>query len=138
MKLPAILVTLAVILLSGCGSNDSKTATSTTSGASQASTTLGGGTGTSTGVPIPDSAAIDAITKDLTKPGAADLTAKCNTFATVFLGNSVQGGNESAVMDALNSLADVVRPIDAAVADALVGHAGAAAAWCKAKGMTNI
>jgi len=40
-------------------------------------------------------------------------------------------------MDALNSLTDVVRPIDPAVAEALAGHAGAAAAWCKAKGMTN-
>ena len=130
MKVPAILVTLAVILLSGCGSNDS-TSSATTS-ADHATTSAA-----STGGPIPQSAAIDAITKDLTKPGAADLTAKCNVFATTFLANSA-GGNEAAVMDALANLATVVRPIDPAVADALAGHAGAAAAWCKAKGMTNI
>jgi hypothetical protein len=137
MKLPAILVTLGLALLAGCGSDKSTTSSPVTSVVGQTTTSLGGAAGTSTGFPIPESAAIDAITSDLTKPGAADLTAKCNVFATVFLANSVTPGNEAAVMDALKSLADVVRPIDSAVADALAGHAGAAAAWCKAKGMTN-
>ena len=138
MKVPAMLVTLAVILLSGCSSDDAAKSVSTTVAASPTTTGTPStdSTGPATGLPIPDSAAIDAITEDLTKPGAADLTAKCNAFAAAFLANRI-GGNEAAVMDALNSLTDVVRPIDPAVAEALAGHAGAAAAWCKAKGMTN-
>jgi hypothetical protein len=138
MRLPAILVALMVVLLTGCSSDETTTSTSSTSTVRPTTTSAPstGGTSPSSGQPIPDSAAVDAITKDLTKPDAADLVAKCNAFATAFLANRV-GGNEAAVMEALTSLADVVRPIDPAVAEALAGHAGAAAAWCRAKGMTN-
>jgi hypothetical protein len=85
---------------------------------------------------IPQSAAIDAITKDLTTPAAADLVAKCSVYAAAFKGN-VAGGHDTEVFAALKSLADVVRPIDPAVADALAGHGSAAADWCMAKGLTK-
>ena len=138
MKAPAILVTLAVILLGGCSSDDSTTSASTTAGAGPTTTAAPstGGTGPAAGLPIPDSAAIDAIAEDPTQPGAADLVATCTAFANAFSANSA-GGNEAAVMDALNDLADAVQPIDPAVAEALAGHAGAAAAWCRAKGLTT-
>ncbi len=112
-------------------------AASTTSPAPQTTTAQGGETGTTIRLPVPDSAAIDAITKDLTKPRAAELTARCNAYVTSFQANGVTPGNEAAVMRLLNDLVDVVRPIDPAVADALASHAGAAAAWCRAKGLTN-
>jgi hypothetical protein len=138
MRLATILVTLTVVLLAGCSSDESTGSTSTTSTA-RATTTIvpSGGGSPSSGSPIPESTAVDALTQDLTKPAAADLVAKCTAFATAFLANGA-GGNEAAALGALTSLADVVRPIDPAVAEALVGHPGAAAAWCRAKGMTNI
>ena len=95
----------------------------------------GGATGTSTGLPIPDSAAIDAIARDLTKPSAAPVVASCRAYVAAFQANGVTGGNEAAVMKLLDDLATAVHSIDPAVADALASHAAAAAAWCRVKFM---
>ncbi len=138
-----------VTLLTACSSNKAPTASnpttsvataaaaSTTSAAAQPATTQGGGADRSTRLPIPESAAIDAVTKDLTSSSAAEIIAKCNTYVTAFQANEVMPGNEAAVMKLLKDLADAVRPIEPAVADALAGHAGAAALWCKTKGFTK-
>lgn len=73
----------------------------------------------------------------LTNPKAADLTAKCNLLATMVLAAGVGYSTDADVKTALDKLATVVRNSDPAVADALAANAKSAAAWCKAKGMTN-
>jgi hypothetical protein len=136
VKLTAILVTLVVALLSGCGSSNSPNTAPTTSSAAHPTTTAPtGGTSPLTG--LPESAAIDALTKDLTNPVAVDLVAKCKAFVTLFQANGTGESNGAAVLAALKRLADVVRPIDPAVADALAGHPAGTVHWCKVKGLTS-
>lgn len=126
-----IVLCFAGALLVSCSSDK------TTGSASSTTATDRGGSSPAAS-PIPDSTAIDKLTKDLTNMKAADLVAKCNVLATVVLSNENGMNNDSDVKDSLTALTNVVRPLDPAVADALAGDAKAAAAWCKAKGMTNI
>ncbi|HVC70265.1 MAG TPA: hypothetical protein VNC61_08415 [Acidimicrobiales bacterium] len=108
----------------------------TSSAAHPATTPPTGGTSPLTG-PIPESAAVDALTKDLTRPVAVELVAKCKAFVTLFQANGTGESNGADVLAALKRLADVVRPIDPAVADALASGPAGAVHWCKVKGLTS-
>jgi hypothetical protein len=137
VKISAVLIAFAIALLGGCGSSKSSSTATTTTAAQPATTAPTGGTFPLAG-PIPESAAVDALTKDLTKPVAADIVAKCKTFVTAFEEPNGTGTAHAArVLAALERLAEAVRPIDPAVADALAGHAVGTVHWCKVKGFAS-
>jgi ABC-type glycerol-3-phosphate transport system substrate-binding protein len=135
MKRSLLVVAIAALVLVGCGSSGSTSESG--AGASSTTTTSKDSGASSAASSIPDSAAMDSLTGDLTNVKAANLVAKCNVLATVVLGSQSGMDNDPAVADSLNGLVVVVRPIDPAVADALAKDAKSAASWCKAKGMSN-
>ncbi len=138
VKIAAILVTLAMAVLGGCGSSKSSSTAPTTSSAAPPATTAPTGSTFSLAGPIPESTAVDALTKDLTKPVATDLVAKCKALVTAFEEPNGTGAAHAArVLAALKHLADAVRPIDPAVAEALAGHPAGTVHWCKVKGLAS-
>ena len=137
VMITVILVTLTTALLSGCGSSNPPSSAPPTSSAAHPTTTMpSGGAGPSTGS-IPGSAAVDALTEDLTGPVAAGLVATCTALVTAFDADGSGDAHTAAVLAALQRLADVVRPVDSAVADALADHPGGAVHWCKVKGFAT-
>lgn len=136
MKRSALALAIAVLAVVGCSSGTSSSKSPSASGSSKVTTTSTVSGGSTASSAIPDSAAIDALTKDLTKRKAAELVAKCNVLSVTVRGNNAGLHNDPAVKESLSRLVAVVRPLAPAVADALAKDATTAAAWCKAKGMT--
>jgi hypothetical protein len=140
---------LPVLLFAACGTSASappvaqqKTspttvASSGTPNPSGASDTSGSSASANGEVTIPDSPAIDALAKDLTKPNTFDLQTKCQFLVTAIEAAGLGAIDSDSVKSMLAKLVTVVTPIDPAVATALAKDPKASAAWCKRKGLSG-
>ncbi len=135
-----ILIFLTAAVLAACSSGESPATAPGATGPTGTTTASGDQDGgASVAASIPDSQAIDELLADIPNhPEAIDLVTKCNILATVVLGRDLGANSDPEVAASLAELVDVARPLDPAVANALATDAAAAAAWCKATGMSNI
>jgi hypothetical protein len=137
MKRPELVIVTACMVLAGCSSGDSARGSSPKPGSGDSTVPAAAKSSAgSASSAIPASPVIDDLLKS-SNPKRFDLVAKCNEVAVVVLGSSMGINDDPKVRESLDRLVSVARQYDQAVADALAKDAKAAAAWCKATGMTN-
>ncbi len=140
-------VTLAAAL-SACSSGDdaapsttgpaaAPTATTASPGEAQPATSIAAPSEPSPG--IPESAAVDAVVADMAgNPTAAPVAAACTAMSAESSAVAAGLDDESSAGPVIARVAEAVRPIDGAVADALAAASSAdAASWCIDQGFAN-